>query len=95
MGATLLVRLRVARSAGGREKNSGVSRSVGSVEKLRCEQAHPGVAVDERVVDLEVDGDAPLLEALDEVRLPRRPVEIERRSVQARHEDAELALVAR
>ena len=44
---------------------------------------------------LEVHRDAPALEALDQMHLPRRAVEIDFVAVEARDEDAELALVAR
>ena len=53
------------------------------------------VLSDERVVDLEVERDPPIFQAFDEVGFPRRAVEIERRAVETRHQDAELALVSR
>jgi hypothetical protein len=46
------------------------------------------------VVHLEVEREAPVSEALDEVHLPRRPVEVDGVAVQARDQDAQLALPA-
>ena len=59
------------------------------------QEAHRREAIDERVVDLRKERKAAAFESLDEVRLPRRIVEVDRRAVEARHEDAELTLIAR
>ena len=51
-------------------------------------------AVDQRVVHLHVHREAVALEALDQVDLPERPVQVELVAVQSRDEDPELALAA-
>ena len=59
------------------------------------DQAYPADAVDQRVVHLDVDREAVLLESLDQVQLPQWAVQVELVAVQPRDEDAELALATR
>jgi hypothetical protein len=67
---------------------------VGARREAPHEDAHAREPIDERVVDLEVDRDPPALEPFDEVHLPGGTVEVEWVAVEARDENAELALVA-
>ncbi len=64
-------------------------RVVGEVQQTDARHS-----VGQRVVQLAVHGEAPAVQALDQVDLPERPVEIHRVGVQARDEHAELALAA-
>jgi hypothetical protein len=53
-------------------------------------QRHPGAPVDERVVDLGVDRDLPVLQSVDHVELPQRPAAIEEIRMQAADQLLEL-----
>jgi hypothetical protein len=59
------------------------------------EEAHRGVPVDERVMHLHVHCKPPSLEALNKMDLPGRVAKIDGPLVLGRHDDAELALIAR
>ena len=65
-----------------------------SVPGFLAENAHGADAVDQRVVHLDVDGEAVVLQPFDDVAFPRRPREIQRMAVQAGDQHAQLALAA-
>ena len=86
---------RGARAPSATVQKEGVPGSFGSLRERAHDQAHAADAVHERVVDLAVHREAVAFEALDQVDLPQRPVEVELVAVQSRDEHAELALAAR
>ena len=54
-------------------------------------EVHPGDAIDERVVDLDDEGDAPVVEPVDPPRLPQRAAPVELPGDQHGHEIGDLA----
>ena len=72
-----------------------MSRLSGSVRHHALQQPHRRDAVDERVVDLRVDRDPAVAQALDQVRLPQRPLAGQPGAVQPRAELEQLADPAR
>ena len=79
----------------GEAEEERVLAVVGVLRQAALEQPHPGVAVDEGVVDLDVGREPVARQPLDDVQLPRGPAEVERVGVQPRHEHPELALAGR
>ena len=69
------------------DRPEGAHLALIRVEAQRAQQhPDPADAVDQRVVHLHVDREAVALEALDQVHLPQRPVQVELVAVQARDE---------
>ncbi len=75
-----------------RRSRTRTSHLLGIAGQRAHYQPHPAHPVDERVVHLAVDREAVTFQALDQVDLPQRPVEVELVAVQARDQDAQLAL---
>ena len=68
---------------------------IGILAERALHQPHGRHAVDQRVVDLAVDRDAPVREPFDDVRLPQRTVPVEQRPVPAGRQLEQLADAAR
>ena len=78
-----------------RAHGAGMSRWSGSVRQHALQQPHRGDAVDEGVVGLGVHRDPAVAQALDDVRLPQRPLPGEPGAVQPRAQLEQLADPAR
>ena len=75
------------------EKHAGVAvLRIGG--QAAAQHPHRAVPVDQSVVDLHVQREAPAFEALDHMQFPRRPRQVEVVAVQPRHQHAEFAFVA-
>ena len=66
----------------------------GVIGQRARELAHAGDAVDQRMVQLDIDREPVAFQPLDEMRLPRRVAKIQWMTVQARGQFAEFALAA-